>query len=159
MSSNSFKKFLIMLLASIGLLAVGCTTTGPLPAPPPSSLPGSPPKAEKPVIPQIPEGPKEPEEPPGPRAMASLQMTEQGRVLLEQKKVDDAIRVLERAVSLNSGNGQNYYYLAEAWFFKKNIKQAEEFNSLAGIYLEGDQTWMPKVEEQKNRIQKFSLAP
>jgi len=88
-----------------------------------------------------------------------LQMTEQGRVLLEQKKVDDAIRVLERAVSLNPGNGQNYYYLAEAWLFKRNIKQAEEFNYLAGIYLEGDIKWMSRVEEQKKRIQKSSLAP
>jgi hypothetical protein len=145
-----------MLLATIVLLAMGCTTTGPLPAPPPLPPPGSP---SKPDTAGIPEVRGEPEARPGPRAVASLQMTEQGRVLLEQKKVDDAISVLERAVSLNSSNGQNYYYLAEAWLFKKNIKQAEEFNSLAGIYLEGDQTWRPKVEEQKNKIQKSSLAP
>jgi predicted Zn-dependent protease len=91
--------------------------------------------------------------------MASLQMTEQGRELLERKKVDDAIRVLERAVSLNPGNGQNYYHLAEAWLLKRNIKQADEFNYLAGIYLEGDQKWMLRVEEQKKRIKKSSLAP
>ena len=91
--------------------------------------------------------------------MASLQMTEQGRELLERKKTDDAIRVLERAVSLNPGNGQNYYYLAEAWLQKRNIGQAEEFNSLAGTYLEGNHTWMVKVEEQKKRIKKSSLSP
>jgi hypothetical protein len=161
MSLSNFKWFLIILLAAIELVTIGCIMTSPRPAPPPSSptplpLPGSPSKPETAVIP---EAPKEPEERPGPRAMASLQMTEQGRELLERKKVDDAIRVLERAVSLNPGNGQNYYYLAEACLQKRNIKQAEEFNSLAGTYLEGDQNWMLKVEEQKKRIQKSSLAP
>jgi len=86
-------------------------------------------------------------------------MTEQGRELLERKNVEDAIQVLERAVSLNPGNGQNYYYLAEAWLQKGNISQAEEFNSLAELYLEGDHTWMPKVTDQKKRIQKFFLVP
>jgi hypothetical protein len=163
MSSNNFKKFLLMLLAAIVLVTVGCIMTSPrpaaappLPSPPPSPPPGAPSKPDTAVIP---EERKEPVERPGPRAVASLQMTEQGRVLLEQKKVDDAITVLERAVSLNPGNGQNYYYLAEAWLFKRNIKQAEEFNSLAGTYLEGDQTWMLKVEDQKKRIKKSLLAP
>jgi len=156
MSSSNFKWLLIILLAATGLVTIGCATTVPLPVPPPLPSPGSPSKPDTAVIP---EERKEPEERPGPRAVASLQMTEQGRVLLEQKKVDDAIRVFERAVSLNSSNGQNYYYLAEAWLIKRNIKQAEEFNYLAGIYLEGDQTWMPKVEDQKNRIKKSFLAP
>jgi tetratricopeptide (TPR) repeat protein len=156
MSSSNFKLFLIMLLAAIGLLTIGCTTTGPLPTPPPLPLPCSPSKPDTAVIP---EGRGEPEERPGPRAVASLEMTEQGRVLLEQKKVDDAISVLERAVSLNPANGQNYYYLAEAWLLKRNIKQADEFNYLAGIYLEGDQTWMLRVEEQKKRIKNLFLSP
>lgn len=156
MSSSSFKWFLIILLAATGLVAIGCTTTGPMPVPPPLPPPGSPSKPDTAVIP---EGRGEPEERPGPRAVASLQMTEQGRVLLEQKKVDDAISVLERAVSLNPGNGQNYYYLAEAWLFKKNINQADEFNYLAGIYLEGDLKWMSRVEEQKKKIKNIPLAP
>lgn len=88
--------------------------------------------------------------------MASLQLTEQGRKLLEIKKVDDAIEVLERAMSLNPANGQNYYYLAEAWFIKGNIKQAEEFNHLASIYLEGDQGWMVRIIAQKNRIERLN---
>ena len=152
-----------MLLAAIGLVTFGCTMTSPMPAPPPPpySLPPSPPPSapSKPDTAVIPEEPKEPEERPGPRAVASLQMTEQGRELIKRKKVDDAITVLERAVSLNPGNGQNYYYLAEAWLQKRNISQAGEFNSLAGTYLEGDQTWMLKVEEQKKRIKKSYLSP
>ena len=153
---SNITRFLIIFLAIIGLVTMGCTMTSPRPSPAssaPTSLPSpAPSKLDITVIPA-------PEERPGPRAMASLQMTEQGRELLERKKVDDAIRVLERAVSLNPGNGQNYYYLAEAWLQKRNIKQAEEFNSLAGTYLEGDKSWMFKVEEQKKRIQKSSLAP
>ena len=162
MSSNNCKKFLLMLLAAIGVVTFGCTVTSPRPAPPrsPSSLPSSsPPSPAKPEGAVIPEEPKEPVERPSPRAMASLQLTEQGQELLERKKVDDAIRVLERAVSLNPGNGRNYYYLAEAWLQKRNINQANEFNSLAGIYLEGDRTWMLRVEEQKKRIQKGPFAP
>ena len=161
MSLINFKKFLVILLLAIGLATMGCTTTSPRAVPPPYSLPPSPPPSapSKPDTAVIPEEPKEPEDRPGPRAVASLQMTEQGRELIKRKKVDDAITVLERAVSLNPGNGQNYYYLAEAWLQKRNISQAEEFNSLAGTYLEGDQTWMLKVEEQKKRIMKFSRVP
>src|SRR4030042_2808174 len=153
---SNITRFLIIFLAIIGLVTIGCTMTSPRPSPAYSAPPSLPsPAPSKPDIAGMPE----PEERPGPRAMASLQLTEQGRGLLERKKVDDAIRVLERAVSLNPGNGQNYYYLAEAWLQKRNIKQAEEFNSLAGTYLEGDKSWMFKVEEQKKRIQKSSLAP
>ena len=161
MSSINFKKFLFVLLLAIGVVFMGCTTTSPRAVPPPySPFPSPPPSApSKPETAVIPEERKEPEERPGPRAVASLQMTEQGRELIERNKVDDAIAVLERAVSLNPGNGQNYYYLAEAWLQKRNISQAGEFNSLAGTYLEGDQTWMLKVEEQKKRIMKFSRVP
>ena len=161
MSSINFKKFLFVLLLAIGVVFMGCTTTSPRAAPPPySPFPSPPPSApSKPETAVIPEERKEPEERPGPRAVASLQMTEQGRELIERNKVDDAIAVLERAVSLNPGNGQNYYYLAEAWLQKRNISQAGEFNSLAGTYLEGDQTWMLKVEEQKKRIMKSSRTP
>ena len=159
MSLTNFKWFLIILFAAIWVGTMGCATTNPLsaPSPSPSPLPSSPSKPSTEAA--IPEGQSAPEERPGPRAVASLQMTEQGRELLERKKVDDAIRVLERAVSLNPANGQNYYYLAEAWLFQRNIKQAEEFNYLAGIYLEGDQKWMLGVEEQKKRIKKSSLDP
>jgi tetratricopeptide (TPR) repeat protein len=165
MSSGKFKWFFIILCAAIVLVTIGCATFGPSSIPPRGSasparpLPSPPQRAEEPIKPQIPEEQKKPEEPLSPRAVASLQMTEQGRVLLEQKKVDESISVLERAVSLNPSNGRNYYYLAEAWLLKRNIKQAEEFNSLAGLYLEGDQTWLLKVEEQKQRIQQSSFTP
>ncbi len=87
-----------------------------------------------------------------PRAVASLQLTEQARALLESGKVDDAITTLERAMNLNPSNGQNYYYMAEAWLKKGNPSQAREFNRLAAMYLKDDPTWMSRVKDQQERI-------
>ena len=87
-----------------------------------------------------------------PQALASLQLTDQGRRLVEDKQPDKAIRVLEQAVSLHPTNGQNYYYLAEAWLMKGFADQAKEFNQLAEIHLKEDSRWMIRVGEQADRI-------
>ena len=98
-----------------------------------------------------------PEEKPGPRALASLELTKKGKRLLDSGKADEAIRVLEQAVSIDSSNGRNYYYLSEAWLAKgrENIRPATEFNHLAGIYLKSDEKWMEKVNSQKAYIEKI----
>ena len=87
-----------------------------------------------------------------PRVMASLQLTDQGRRLVEDRKPDKAIRVLEQAVSLHPTNGQNYYYLSEAWLMKGSAAQANEFNQLAEIHLKEDDAWMIQVANQADRI-------
>ena len=87
-----------------------------------------------------------------PRVAASLQLTDQGRRLVEARQPDNAIRVLEQAVSLNPANGQNYYYLAEAWLIKGYASQAKEFNQLAEIHLKQDPEWMIRVAKQADRI-------
>ena len=87
-----------------------------------------------------------------PRVAASLQLTDQGRRLLEDRKPDKAIRALEQAVSLNPTNGQNYYYLSEAWLMKGSAAQAKEFNQLAEIHLKEDSPWMIRVAQQADRI-------
>jgi tetratricopeptide (TPR) repeat protein len=86
-----------------------------------------------------------------PRSLASLQLTGQGRMLLEQRRYDDAIRMLERAIALQPMNGENYYYLAEAWLAKNRLQQAEEFNRLAEMYLESSR-WAERVLEQRRAI-------
>jgi tetratricopeptide (TPR) repeat protein len=91
-----------------------------------------------------------------PRVAASLQLTGQGRRLLEDRQPDKAIRVLEQAVSLNPLNGQNYYYLAEAWLMKRSTDQAKEFNQLAKIHLKDDSQWMIRVGQQADRIAEFN---
>ena len=87
-----------------------------------------------------------------PRAVASLQLTDQGRRLVEERQPDRAIRVLEQAVSLHPTNGRNYYYLAEAWLMKGFADQAKEFNHLAEIHLKEDPQWIIRVGRQADRI-------
>ena len=87
-----------------------------------------------------------------PRVVAALQLTDQGRRLLEDRKPDKAIRALEQAVSLDPANGQNYYYLSEAWLMKGSAAQAKEFNHLAEIHLKEDSQWMIRVAGQADRI-------
>ena len=77
---------------------------------------------------------------------------QRGVELLESGKTDDAISVFEQSIGLDPANGQTCYYLSEAWLLKGNAAQAEEFNRLAGIYLEGDPEWVVRVMEQKERI-------
>ena len=87
-----------------------------------------------------------------PRVVAAMQLTDQGRRLLEDRQPDKAIRALEQAVSLDPTNGQNYYYLSEAWVMKGSAPQAKEFNHLAEIHLKEDSTWMIRVAQQADRI-------
>lgn len=103
------------------------------------------------------EEPLQPEEPaqPNPRMVASFQLTEQGRRLLEAGKPDNAIRVLEQAISLHPTNGQNYYYLAEAWLMKEVTSEAKKFNRLAEMHLKSDEAWMERIADQTNRIAEF----
>jgi tetratricopeptide (TPR) repeat protein len=75
-------------------------------------------------------------------------------MLLDSGKPDDAITTLERAVNLNPSNGQNYYYLAEAWLGKGNPNQAREFNRLAAIYLRDQPDWMDRVRAQEEKIKR-----
>lgn len=91
-----------------------------------------------------------------PRALASLQLTEQGRIYLENNQPDNAIEILERALNLNPNNGRNYYYLAEAWLMKWDTGQAKEFNRLAEIYLKNDNEWLNRVYLQRERIKEHN---
>lgn len=126
---------------SLCLALAACAAAPPTPSPSPPSEPA--------VL-------KQDQAPPvqdnGSRAMASLRLTEQARVLLESGKVDEAITTLERAMNVNPSNGQNYYYLAEAWLRKGNSSQAREFNRLAALYLRDEPGWMSRVLEQGERI-------
>ena len=92
---------------------------------------------------------------PSPRALASLKLTDQGRRLIEAGEADKAIQVLEQAISLNPTNGQNYYYLSEAWLLKGFAPEARGFNDLAESHLKGDQDWEKRVARQAERIVKL----
>ena len=106
---------------------------------------------------QVPQAqPKEKTSPsPSPQMTASLHLTEQGKQYLEKGKVEAAMRILERAISLHPYNGENYFYMAEAWLQKGNQEQATEFNRLAKIHFNKDIEWEKQVEDQKKRIQEM----
>ena len=140
----------------------------PLPASEPEPQPAIQEKAETIKEPEAPAAPTEETPMPrstvpdaakpertAPRTMASLRLTEQARLMIESKKPDEAISVLEKAMNIDPGNGQNYYYLAEAWIAKGNKAQALEFNRMAGIYLGNDDAWKARVRRQKERLEKI----
>ena len=107
--------------------------------------------SEKPVPPPDTVESREPAQP-NARIIASLELTEQGHRLLESGEPDKAIRVLEKAIGLHPTNGQNYYYLAEAWLMKDVTSEAKKFNRMADMHLKTDKAWMERVADQANRI-------
>ena len=139
---NSILGFLVFL----SLMLYGCYAPTVEVSPPPRSIPEreqAPPRAEE----------TEKSIEPTPRTLASLRFTERARLFLEARKPDDAIRILERAVNLDPNNGQNYYFLAEAWLMKGVSGQAREFNRLAGIYLASENSsWRERVKTQREKI-------
>jgi tetratricopeptide (TPR) repeat protein len=145
MREKKYAKILRVSVMILWLAMSGCSVFMPSPAErPPGAMPE--PSVAKPVSPEI-QG--------DPREIASLQLTDQGRILLEQGKADEAITVLERALNLYPTNGRNYYYLAEAWLLKNDALQAKEWNRLAEMYLSDDKDWLEKVLDQKVRIRKL----
>ena len=136
------KKLQILLSCLLCLVLLRCASVSPVPSKHPPR-PDSDTKAEKKELRQG---------EPGPQEVASLHLTEQGQMLLESGKVDEAIGVLERAVNIYPSNAKNYYYLAEAWLKKGNVTQAREWNRLAGMYLAEDSEWSPRIYEQRGRI-------
>mgnify|MGYP002813476013 CR=1 FL=1 len=87
------------------------------------------------------------------RTKAAGEFRQRACKFLEKRKPDDAINLLERAISLDPKEGQNYYHLSRAWLMKGNTAQALEFNNLAGIYLGESDEWNQKVEDQKKSIE------
>jgi tetratricopeptide (TPR) repeat protein len=156
--------FKIIQAGCILLLLTGCMTVIPAPqpsrtTPPPVALP-TPPKSAPPdeVRPPAPPPPKTteiPRETPSPRALASLELSRQAQSLIEEGKPDEAIRILEQAVNLHPGSGENYYYLAEAWRRKGNLSQASEYNNLASIRFKDNPEWMERIALQKKRIDRI----
>ena len=138
---------LVFSLAGCARVIVAPTADRPTPAPQePAPIPSDPSTPTRPPV-------ETPVKKSTPRALAALELTEQGRTLIEKKRPDDAIRILERAMNLYPKNGKVYYYLSEAWLLKENIAQATEFNRLARIYLQKDPEWASRVERQRKRIQ------
>jgi tetratricopeptide (TPR) repeat protein len=139
-------KFSFLILIGVLMSSFGCSTVPSESVPPQEQLP----EPRSPV--------PEPEERnhidgPAPRTVASLRLTDQARLLIESKRPDEAIRILEKALNIDPQNGQNYFFLAEAWIQKGNKMQALEFNRMAELYLASYPSWMVRVLQQKERIE------
>ncbi|KPJ76127.1 MAG: hypothetical protein AMJ54_12840 [Deltaproteobacteria bacterium SG8_13] len=87
-----------------------------------------------------------------PQQAAARELTARGRRQLELLQPDAAIRDLERALSLDPGDGQTYYYLAEAWLMKIDARRADEFNRMAETLLKDDPAWLLRIARQADRI-------
>jgi TolA-binding protein len=76
-----------------------------------------------------------------PTLAASLRLTDSARKLLAQGQVDDAMRGLARAISLDPADAFAYYYLGRAYFAKRNYAQAATFFRRAEIGFDGRADW------------------
>ncbi len=137
------KSLLMVCILGLGWVFAGCAPAVLTPFP--AEHPGEPREAEK---------TEATPEKPSPRALAALQLTDQGRMYLERGQPDEAIGILEQALNLNPASGMNYYYLSEAWLMKGNIAQAGEFNRLGEIYFKDDNEWLDRLMQQRERIKK-----
>jgi tetratricopeptide (TPR) repeat protein len=138
-----------MCVLALLALMTGCA---PMRKPPVAPVPKQPAPTKPPA--PIPET----QPPADPRHKASLQLSNQGRLLLQQERIDDAIRTLEQAISLYPQNGESYYYMAEAWLIKGSFRQAGEFNRLAGMYLDNPD-WSSRVNKQRRAIGSGNPSP
>jgi hypothetical protein len=68
-----------------------------------------------------------------PALAASLRLTEEARKQLAAGDTNGAMRLLGRAVSIDSGNPFEYFYLARVYMVRKNYRQALTFLKRAEI--------------------------
>ena len=90
--------------------------------------------------------------PAAPRNNAAGQLAQEGVHHLSAGRPDNAIRSFEQAIGLNPNNGQNYYYLSEAWLMKGFAAEARQLNGLAESHLTGNKDWAKLVARQAERI-------
>ncbi len=79
---------------------------------------------------------------PTPARAASLRITEQQRVELEQGRTNDAIRGLAHAISIDPSNSYAYFYLGRAYAARKEYGQAQTFFKRAEIGLASNSVWL-----------------
>jgi tetratricopeptide (TPR) repeat protein len=82
---------------------------------------------------------------PTPARAASLRITEKQRVELEKGHVDDAVRELAHAVSIDPSNSYAYFYLGRAYVARKGYAQALTFFKRAEIGLASNSAWLGEI--------------
>jgi len=82
---------------------------------------------------------------PTPARAASLRITEKQRVELEKGHVDDAVRELAHAISIDPSNSYAYFYLGRAYVARKGYAQALTFFKRAEIGLASNSAWLGEI--------------
>lgn len=77
-----------------------------------------------------------------PALSASLHFVEQARKKLEASRADEAIRLLGKAISIDSGDPYAYFYLGRAYMMKNDYAQALAFFGRSEVGLRADPQWL-----------------
>lgn len=96
--------------------------------------------------------PVPPPRPPHARQQAALHLSRRAQDFLHQQRYDEAIRLLEKAITLEPRSGDHYFMLAEAWMGKGIPDQARHYHALAVRYLDGQPQWQSALDAQSARI-------
>ena len=81
-----------------------------------------------------------------PALNASLRFAEKGRKALETSKLDDAIRDLGRAISIDPTDPYAYFYLGRAYMLKKDYPQALAFFGRSEVGVRAVPAWLGEVK-------------
>jgi tetratricopeptide (TPR) repeat protein len=132
-------------IAAALLLSTGC-----LPSP------GEPPMGEPPLTPIM--GGTTDSSQTG-QQEASLQLTDEGRQLLDEGRFDEAASVFQKAISLYPNNPYAYYYLGQSRYLKKDYARSLAPLRQAELYLSGDPVWLARVYALRGQIDEALSQP
>ncbi|HET6466026.1 MAG TPA: tetratricopeptide repeat protein [Nitrospiria bacterium] len=90
---------------------------------------------------------------------ASLQLTDEGRQLLDEGRLDEAASVFQKAISLYPNNPYAYYYLGRSRYLKKDYARSLTPLRQAELYLSGDSVWLARVYALRGQIDEALLQP
>jgi tetratricopeptide (TPR) repeat protein len=90
---------------------------------------------------------------------ASLQLTDEGRQLLDEGRLDEAASVFQKAISLYPNNPYAYYYLAQSRYLKKDYTRSLAPLRQAELYLSGDSVWLARVYALRGKIDEALSQP
>ncbi len=77
--------------------------------------------------------------------MASLELTERGRRTLDEGRVDQALSLLQQALSLDPRNPYAYYYLGKARYIRKEYEGILTPLEQARVYFLKERVWLSRV--------------
>lgn len=91
--------------------------------------------------------------------LASLELTERGRQILSEGKIDQSISLFQKAISLDPRNPYAYYYFGQARFMKKEYEQILTPLDQARIYFLKERGWLSKVHTLRGKTFEALLRP